>query len=260
MLGGRTPTAFIIRLCFFSQRGKQKVWLYSVATYIPLDILKFAIRYVLSGKASDNLLENKVPPILINIEGISWLASQIGRPITKFVRDGLDIKVCVVKDVSEEMKTAIVVDVEEDEYAVIELEVPQLRTYIEVGSKKWVVRDTIPKLNVPTAAISSPGVPEAPSGAERVTETDPQQPTGGSERSCFEIPTGDVPSRFSAFKPENSIVDGDGVIVSEEEKHSDGAGDDEPFTSTSVRIGKATFGDFVSPKGLVTRRKKNRGR
>ncbi|CAN1185090.1 ATPase 5, plasma membrane-type [Linum perenne] len=178
MLGGRTPTAFIIRLCFFSQ-----VWLYSVATYIPLDILKFAIRYVLSGKASDNLLENK-----------------------------------------------------------------------------WVVRDTIPKLNVPTAAISSPGVPEAPSGAERVTETDPQQPTGGSERSCFEIPTGDVPSRFSAFKPENSIVDGDGVIVSEEEKHSDGAGDDEPFTSTSVRIGKATFGDFVSPKGLVTRRKKNRGR
>ncbi|XP_038696173.1 plasma membrane ATPase 4 isoform X2 [Tripterygium wilfordii] len=35
------------------------IWLYSVVTYIPLDILKFAIRYVLSGKAWDNLLENK---------------------------------------------------------------------------------------------------------------------------------------------------------------------------------------------------------
>ncbi|OWM86991.1 hypothetical protein CDL15_Pgr016028 [Punica granatum] len=35
------------------------VWLYSVVFYIPLDILKFFIRFVLSGKAWDNLLENK---------------------------------------------------------------------------------------------------------------------------------------------------------------------------------------------------------
>lgn len=36
------------------------VWLYSIVTYVPLDILKFIIRYVLSGKAWDNLLDNKV--------------------------------------------------------------------------------------------------------------------------------------------------------------------------------------------------------
>ncbi|XP_020226413.1 plasma membrane ATPase 4 [Cajanus cajan] len=35
------------------------IWLYSLVTYVPLDILKFTIRYVLSGKAWDNLLENK---------------------------------------------------------------------------------------------------------------------------------------------------------------------------------------------------------
>ncbi|KAG2691687.1 hypothetical protein I3843_08G020500 [Carya illinoinensis] len=35
------------------------IWLYSIVTYVPLDILKFAIRYILSGKAWDNLLENK---------------------------------------------------------------------------------------------------------------------------------------------------------------------------------------------------------
>ncbi|KAK6158672.1 hypothetical protein DH2020_005986 [Rehmannia glutinosa] len=35
------------------------IWLYSIVTYIPLDILKFCIHYVLSGKAWDNLLENK---------------------------------------------------------------------------------------------------------------------------------------------------------------------------------------------------------
>uniref|UniRef100_A0A7N0R8K8 Plasma membrane ATPase n=1 Tax=Kalanchoe fedtschenkoi TaxID=63787 RepID=A0A7N0R8K8_KALFE len=35
------------------------IWIYSIVTYIPLDVLKFGIRYALSGKAWDNLLENK---------------------------------------------------------------------------------------------------------------------------------------------------------------------------------------------------------
>lgn len=36
------------------------IWLYSVVFYVPLDFMKFAIRYILSGKAWLNLLENKV--------------------------------------------------------------------------------------------------------------------------------------------------------------------------------------------------------
>ncbi|XVE71092.1 hypothetical protein DITRI_Ditri10aG0122700 [Diplodiscus trichospermus] len=36
------------------------IWVFSVVTYIPLDILKFIIRYSLSGKAWDNLLQNKI--------------------------------------------------------------------------------------------------------------------------------------------------------------------------------------------------------
>ncbi|KAG9456249.1 hypothetical protein H6P81_000757 [Aristolochia fimbriata] len=35
------------------------IWLYTIVTYIPLDILKFIIRFGLSGKAWDNLLQNK---------------------------------------------------------------------------------------------------------------------------------------------------------------------------------------------------------
>ncbi|KAL4383610.1 hypothetical protein GQ457_15G029790 [Hibiscus cannabinus] len=35
------------------------IWLYSIVFYIPLDFIKFAIRYILSGKAWLNLLENK---------------------------------------------------------------------------------------------------------------------------------------------------------------------------------------------------------
>ncbi|XP_027188362.1 plasma membrane ATPase 4-like [Cicer arietinum] len=35
------------------------IWLYSIIFYLPLDVIKFFIRYLLSGKAWQNLLENK---------------------------------------------------------------------------------------------------------------------------------------------------------------------------------------------------------
>ncbi|KAJ4718582.1 Plasma membrane ATPase [Melia azedarach] len=35
------------------------IWLYSIVFYIPLDVLKFSVRYGLTGKAWDNLLQNK---------------------------------------------------------------------------------------------------------------------------------------------------------------------------------------------------------
>jgi H+-transporting ATPase len=36
------------------------IWLYSLVFYIPLDIIKFATRYILSGRAWDNMLNSKV--------------------------------------------------------------------------------------------------------------------------------------------------------------------------------------------------------
>lgn len=35
------------------------IWLYSIVTYVPLDIIKFFVRYIQSGKAWDNLIERK---------------------------------------------------------------------------------------------------------------------------------------------------------------------------------------------------------
>ncbi|CAA2995538.1 plasma membrane ATPase 4 [Olea europaea subsp. europaea] len=36
------------------------IWLYSLVFYVPLDLMKFAIRYILSGKAWQNLYENRI--------------------------------------------------------------------------------------------------------------------------------------------------------------------------------------------------------
>lgn len=54
------------------------IWLYSIIFYLPLDLIKFAIRYILSGKAWLNLLENKVfifctkqGPMLLEVLAVS---------------------------------------------------------------------------------------------------------------------------------------------------------------------------------------------
>lgn len=36
------------------------IWLYSIVFYFPLDVLKFIIRYALSGKAWNTITENRV--------------------------------------------------------------------------------------------------------------------------------------------------------------------------------------------------------
>lgn len=57
------------------------IWLYSVITYVPLDILKFCIRYILSGKAWDNVLEKRTAFTTKSNYGIEereaqWAAAQ----------------------------------------------------------------------------------------------------------------------------------------------------------------------------------------
>ncbi|CAN1338619.1 hypothetical protein LINPERPRIM_LOCUS38137 [Linum perenne] len=37
-----------------------------------------------------------VPPQLISPKGISWITSQLGMPVSKFVREGISVKVCLM--------------------------------------------------------------------------------------------------------------------------------------------------------------------
>ncbi|CAN0904622.1 hypothetical protein LINGRAHAP2_LOCUS23197 [Linum grandiflorum] len=39
-----------------------------------------------------------IPPQLLTTEGISWILSSIGKPINKYIREGLVVKVCVLLD------------------------------------------------------------------------------------------------------------------------------------------------------------------
>ncbi|CAN0880798.1 hypothetical protein LINGRAHAP2_LOCUS13853 [Linum grandiflorum] len=104
----------------------------------PLDLSKMAAPQWITLKG--------VPPLLITLEGIGWIASQVGEPTGKFVRDGLDVKVCVVVD-SAETKTEIPVKLGSLGEAVIEVEYPQARVYkaaAKVPLKRWVVKQPAP--------------------------------------------------------------------------------------------------------------------
>lgn len=46
------------------------IWLYSLVTFVPLDLFKFAIRYVLSGRAWSNV-QNKVYRVFVFVSSFS---------------------------------------------------------------------------------------------------------------------------------------------------------------------------------------------
>ncbi|KAL0382966.1 UNVERIFIED_CONTAM: ATPase 8, plasma membrane-type [Sesamum calycinum] len=56
------------------------IWIYSIITYIPLDIIKFGIRFALSGKAWDSMIQKRLATIIAvyahwefaRIKGIGW--------------------------------------------------------------------------------------------------------------------------------------------------------------------------------------------
>ncbi|CAN1255381.1 hypothetical protein LINPERPRIM_LOCUS8964 [Linum perenne] len=84
-----------------------------------------------------------VPAQLITQEGVGWLASHIGKPMNNFVRNGLDVKVCLLRNVDAEEITELSVTLEEDaEPVLIAIEYPQARSYNKPKTvKEWKVRE-----------------------------------------------------------------------------------------------------------------------
>ncbi|CAN1223173.1 hypothetical protein LINPERPRIM_LOCUS2013, partial [Linum perenne] len=78
-----------------------------------------------------------VPPALITTKGISWLASQAGKPINTYVRDVLNIKVCVIRAVSEEPLTSLTVSISENEKVTIAVDYPEPRSYNKSNPPIW---------------------------------------------------------------------------------------------------------------------------
>ncbi|CAN1300961.1 hypothetical protein LINPERPRIM_LOCUS24756 [Linum perenne] len=80
-----------------------------------------------------------VPLPLITPKGVSWLASQIETPVNKFIREGLDITVCVVRNIDEEVKSSLEVVLTGGEHSTIVIEYRKPRVYQRKGKEVWKV-------------------------------------------------------------------------------------------------------------------------
>ncbi|CAN1318378.1 hypothetical protein LINPERPRIM_LOCUS30796 [Linum perenne] len=70
------------------------------------------------GQSPEWITFKRVPPAAISIEGISWMSSLIGKPVRKFVRDGLDVKVCIIRDKAVPCPESVMLLDEEEEHVI----------------------------------------------------------------------------------------------------------------------------------------------
>ncbi|CAN1293976.1 hypothetical protein LINPERPRIM_LOCUS22267 [Linum perenne] len=87
-----------------------------------------------------------VPPEAITNEGVSWLASKIGKPLNKFVRDGVNIRVCVLRDRAIPCPEKLVIEISKTDRFEVMVVQPKAREYGKTGTKLWRVK-SVPKVN-----------------------------------------------------------------------------------------------------------------
>ncbi|CAN1289536.1 hypothetical protein LINPERPRIM_LOCUS20322, partial [Linum perenne] len=89
------------------------------------------------------IMFKKVPPVILNNEGISWIASKIGKPINKFVRDETNVRVCLLRDRSTLCPESINVELEDDDMACIKILRFHAREYRKDTSKQvWMAKES----------------------------------------------------------------------------------------------------------------------
>ncbi|CAN1337998.1 hypothetical protein LINPERPRIM_LOCUS37856 [Linum perenne] len=110
----------------------------------------------------------KVPPAMIDLEGISWLSSRIGKPMKKFVREGIDVKVCLLRNRTTPCPSVLKVELEDGEVYDIEVVQMQAREYGRkpVTKAVYVVKN-VSKENKSEEKVEPDPVPE--SGAPQPT-------------------------------------------------------------------------------------------
>ncbi|CAN1786962.1 hypothetical protein LINPERHAP1_LOCUS17439, partial [Linum perenne] len=154
-------------------------------------------------------------------KGISWLASPIGHPINKYIRDGLDVKVCVIKEVLEAPLSSIAVMVEENESKVITVKYPELRSYKR--SHVWLKgKETVSQPQVIVSVFGSSGnVPKLPLSAKETPEARNSKQVGGGTgngpKVYLQVKGTPVQQGVNVLSPKSIKVSEDGALMSDDE-------------------------------------------
>ncbi|CAN1217023.1 hypothetical protein LINPERPRIM_LOCUS870, partial [Linum perenne] len=191
-----------------------------------------------------------VPPTLITPKGISWLASQIGQPINKFVWDGLDVKVCVLKNVLEAPISHISVMDSDDEQKDIEVLYPTPQSY-KKSTPVWSVKEVLTQpSNVVSVASTSVNTPNPSLRGEGVPETNYSKQVGrGGPGNGLQTEVTLGRQGQSILSPTSVKVGDDGALVSDSESVDEEIEVECP-DGTTLPEGSSKL---VSPREVITR-------
>ncbi|CAN1338095.1 hypothetical protein LINPERPRIM_LOCUS37895, partial [Linum perenne] len=100
----------------------------------------------LSAKNSPERITLKNVPLgVISIKGISWISSLLGKPWKKFVREGLDVKVCVLRDRAVVCPETVMIELDDGELCKVEVVQTKAREYKSNVNKKWGHKENVQK-------------------------------------------------------------------------------------------------------------------
>ncbi|CAN1302095.1 hypothetical protein LINPERPRIM_LOCUS25276 [Linum perenne] len=104
----------------------------------------FASIIDMSPKATPEWITvRSVPPTLITMEGIGWVASHVGKPLNQFVREGLDIKVYLLRDKAIMCLEKLELELEDGDFISVQVVQMKVREY-KKSVTKMVWRMTAP--------------------------------------------------------------------------------------------------------------------
>ncbi|CAN1318376.1 hypothetical protein LINPERPRIM_LOCUS30794 [Linum perenne] len=185
----------------------------------------------------------EVPPTLITPKGISWLASKIGQPVNKFVRDGLVVKVFVGKDVSRAPLSNISVMLDDDEKVVVSVEYPEPRSYKKKVDMIWLERGkgvvSQPKIIVPVTCSSCNAL-EPLLSRERAPKPGSLEQVGGGTgngpKVSLQTEGTPVQQDINVVCPNPVKVTEDGALLSEYEVDEEMVAKSDPSLETVANI------------------------
>ncbi|CAN1337346.1 hypothetical protein LINPERPRIM_LOCUS37571 [Linum perenne] len=194
-----------------------------------------------------------VPTMLLTNEGISWLASQYGKPIHRFVREGFTVRVCVLRGNLENEKDELNIHMGKGDDRVVKVSFPVARSYAPKKVAKEWHQVAQPTSDTNGTKVAN-GNPEPIAGEVESNEPNTSSSAGGGDGSASKTPVGveDAPSQMA--QPETSVeVEGvvshspvSGIVVHSNVFDELNVPDEEGETGQREKVPeKPTLGDFM---------------
>ncbi|CAN1336790.1 hypothetical protein LINPERPRIM_LOCUS37307 [Linum perenne] len=129
-----------------------------------------------SLKATPEWIELQgVPPELITVDAVSWMSSELGKPLNRFVRDGTNVRVCILRDKAIPCPAEMKVNNKGERVTIPVLQHKPREYKRPVIRTEWRKAQTenvgkVVTTQAPELIVQEKGVPDTPKGLQILVE------------------------------------------------------------------------------------------